>query len=148
MDIVKNPIIIGLLAGTLTYMYMSWNIENSDSPEYDIVKDRHGKKHKTRREKPDVNLLIPLVVAIIIWFVTYAYFEYQPETQMMKHNANTFAPHATTRHEPSLPILPGKSYTFTKDVVDSVSSDPRSFSLLNQGVNVPHNLPDVMIDLI
>jgi len=83
MEIVKNPIIIGLLAGTVTYMYMNWSIENSDyeKDEYDIVLDESGKKQKVYK-KPEVNLLIPLLVALIGWFITYAYFEHKPASQL------------------------------------------------------------------
>ena len=64
MDIIKNPIVIAILAGAITYAYLTWNVEEK--------KD----KKKGKQEKKEINLLIPLVVAVIAWFLAYAYFEY------------------------------------------------------------------------
>jgi len=146
MDIVKNPIIIGLFAGAITYLYMSWTIDEEHK--------KREKKHKNKKEKEDVNLFIPLVVAVIFWFIAYAYFEYQPDANnsTITHLPinDTFLPQTVgnNKHPLPLPIAPLASYKFTKDVVDSVSSDPKSFSLLTQGVTVPQNLPDVLIDMV
>jgi hypothetical protein len=143
MDIIKNPVIIGLFAGTLTYIYMTYNIKNET--------DEDNKKNKKKKNIVNINLLIPLVVAVIFWFITYAYFENKPTNLSLPINADTnttFVTNGPIKHKLPLPIIPTKSYTFTKDVADSISSDVKSFSLLTNGVNVPKNLPDIMIDMI
>jgi hypothetical protein len=130
MDVIKNPIIIGLLAGTITYIYLTWN-------------DNETSKKKSKKSKKEVNLLIPLVVAVIGWFITYAYFQYNNESG----NGDIIIPHISGNRRPlPLPMSKTPSYRFVKDVV-SESSDPKSFSLLTGGVTVPTKLPDVLIDM-
>lgn len=137
--IIKNPIIIGLVAGVITYAYLSWQTEQTN------------KKKKHRKDKEEVNLLIPLAVSIIIWFVAYAYFEYTPEPQgvviqppqaLANPELQQFL--GTSKQIP-VPIAPTPSYKFTGDVLPEVA-DPR-FNLLTTGVNVPKNLPDVWLDM-
>jgi hypothetical protein len=134
MDIIKNPVIIGLLAGVLTYAYLTWSLE-----------EKNKKKQKKGQKKEEINLIIPLVVSVIIWFIAYAYFEYSPER-------NTVANNFLERGQPirmamPLPLAPQAGYKFVGDAV-SDSSDPKSFSLLaNGGVTIPTKLPDVLLEL-
>ena len=144
--IIKNPIIIGLVAGVITYAYLSSQTE------------KENKKKKHRKDKEEVNLLIPLVVSVIMWFIAYAYFEYTPEPirsnnmQITPTNVNNlehldmsqFLGNASKVPLP-LPIPPTKGYNFTGDVLD-VPADPR-FSLLTTGVNIPKDIPDVWLDM-
>lgn len=131
MDILKNPIVIGLFASVITYVYLSWN------------NNKNNKKKKSKNKKQDVNLLIPLIVGLIVWFIIYGYVEY--------NSSNTNIPTQIITDRPNLhplPIAPNASYRFTKDVIPDSSSEIKSFSLLTNGVNVPSNqLPDVMIDI-
>jgi len=137
MEIVKNPIIIGIFAGACTYAYLQWDINEKNK------KRKHKKGSK--KDKEEVNLLIPLVVSIIAWFIAYAYFEYKPESN---ENTDIVIPDLYTRPRPPLPlpITNGPGYKFVKDVV-SESSEPRSFSLLTGGVTVPTKFPDVLLDM-
>lgn len=147
MDILKNPIIIGLISGTLTYAYMTWSV------------NEENKKIKDKKNKKEINLIIPLIVLIITWFIAYAYFEHQPSPDVPIYNGsnlgpntrNTFIPHggAKLHHPPPIPVMQSKSYNFIHDVVaSSHSSDPKSFHLLNQGIHVPTEMPNIMIDMI
>jgi len=66
MDFVKNPIILGALAGLITYGYFYYDAQkHKDDPEI--------KQNK-------VPILAPCVVAVIIWFVTSCYFDSCCET--------------------------------------------------------------------
>ena len=132
-SIIKNPIIIGVLAGVITYAYLTWDTEEKN------------KKRKSK-DKEEVNLMIPFAVSIIIWFIAYAYFEYTPEPTIGHMGENDVAQILQTQRPFPLPIAPAPGYKFVKDVI-SESSDPRSFSLVTNGVNVPKNLPDVWHDL-
>lgn len=130
MDVIKNPIIIGLLAGTITYIYLSWN-------------NNEKSKKKSKKNQKEVNLLIPLVVAVIGWFITYAYFQYSNEND----NSDIIIPHISGNRRPiPLPMSKTPSYRFVKDVI-SESSDPKSFSLMTSGVTVPTKLPDVLMEM-
>ena len=62
IDLLRNPIIIGLIAGVITYLYMYWDIEQ-----------KHKKNVKAK--KPKVNVLLPSVVAIIVWFIAASYLD-------------------------------------------------------------------------
>lgn len=135
MDIVKNPVIIGLLAGTITYAYLTWSLT-----------EKNKKRQKKGKKKEEVNLLIPLVVAVIGWFIMYAYFEQSSEKQSSMLPMNYFDK-AHTRIQMPLPIAPKAGYKFVGDVV-SESSDPKSFSLLaGGGISIPTKLPDVLLEL-
>lgn len=138
MDTLKNPIIIGLLAGTVTYAYL----------QYDASEKNKKKKNKKGSKKTEVNLIIPLVVAVIVWFIAYAYFEYTPENG---ESADVMIPdlYRTKSRQQiplPLPVMPTPGYRFVKDVI-SDSSDPKSFSLLTGGVTVPTKLPEVLLEM-
>ena len=134
MDIIKNPIIIGLVVGTIMYGYLS-HIANEKNEE-----NNKKKKHK-RKEKETVNLIIPLVVAIIAWFIAYAYFEYNTDNKTSNFQ---ILPNDVESLPLPLPVSP--KYNFIKDVITD-TSDPRSFSLINTGMTVPTKLPDVLLDV-
>jgi hypothetical protein len=130
MDIIKNPIIIGLTMGTLTYGYLL----------YTIPEKKKGKK----KEKESVNLMIPLVMFIISWFIAYAYFEYNNESQPDKLQLSVL-PNIDNGLLPiPLPVSP--KYGFVKDVL-SETSDPQPYSLIATGITIPTNLPDVLLDV-
>jgi len=138
--IIKNPIIIGLVAGVITYAYLTYEA------------DKNNKKKKHRKEKEEVNLLMPLAVAIIFWFISYAYFEYTPESgaghgsNIQNSIINNDIDQILGKRPTPLPIPPTIGYRFVKDAVDG-SSDHNSFSLLTTGVNVPKNIPDVWLEM-
>jgi hypothetical protein len=136
MDIVKNPVIIGLLAGTITYAYLTWSLT-----------EKNKKRQKKGQKKEEVNLIIPLVVTIIGWFIAYAYFEHAPEKQPHPSSLNFLEKTHNVRMPMPLPIAPQPGYKFVGDVV-SESSDPKSFSLLaGGGISIPTKLPDVLLEL-
>jgi len=66
MEVLINPVVIGLACGTITYYYLSYG-----------SKDLNLTKKRKRQIK---QLLISLVVAIIGWFVAYGYFDSQTST--------------------------------------------------------------------
>ena len=132
MDIIKNPVVVGVIAGLGTYIYLKYN---SDKKNLRIIK-----KNKTNSKKiklDEVNLMIPLLVSIIVWFITYAYLESSNESSNKSY----------LHHEPQTFFqVPNMGYKFTRDIL-SESSDPKSFSLLvggnnnGHGLTVPQNLP-------
>jgi len=115
MDIIKNPIIIGFTTGFLTYLYLKW------------TNDKKYNKKKNNKYKKDVNLLIPLAVFIIVWFIAYAYFEY------------------TAEYEDVSIVLPNEIEISKKEL--SETSDPMSFNLVSNGIAVPNKLPDIFFEM-
>lgn len=139
MDIVKNPIVIAILAGALTYAYLVWNAEEKID------------KKKNKKTKKDINLYIPLIVAVIAWFLAYAYFEYSVNptsgSNIMAGGDIIFDDQIVTKRKPMpLPKSHNIGHKFIGDIV-SDSSSTRSFSLLptNGAVPIPKELPDVLL---
>jgi hypothetical protein len=61
INIFKNPIILALLAAAITYLYMWWENEN-----------KYKKNPKSSKES--ISLITPLIVGLIVLFITYNYF--------------------------------------------------------------------------
>jgi len=62
LEILKNPIVLGLFAGTIVYLYLLWSNE---------------KKNKTKnkiKNKKDINPMIPLIVSVVVCIISYASF--------------------------------------------------------------------------
>lgn len=133
MDIIKNPIVVGLIASVITYIYLSWR-----------ASENNKKKKSKDKKKEEVNLLIPLIVGVIVWFVMYGYLEYK-STNLETHNPSNTNYQQIVQ---PLPLAPDAKFRFAKDVMPSSTSEPKSFSILTGGVSVPTKaLPDVMLDL-
>lgn len=143
ISFLKNPIVIGFFAGVATYLYLLWSLPKK-------TKNSDKKKHKKK-----INLLIPVVVAILCGFIAYYYFGDNSTPNMA---ASTAVIGATT------PILANNIQNqtgiidFPQQQINSalanfkvscqMSDDtPAQFHLLSRGVNIPHDLkiPDVFI---
>lgn len=72
VEILKNPVIIGLLAGAIVYNYMAWNRKKE-------IEKRLKKGKKIKDEQKYNDIVIPSIVAIIVWFISFAYFNYKEE---------------------------------------------------------------------
>lgn len=140
MDMLKNPILIGLTMGAIIYAYLTYTVNEKNE------ENKKKKKHK-RKEKETVNLLIPLVVAIISWFIAYAYFEYNSDASQQQQSNNSHVI-SDIREKIPLPIPVSSKYGFIEDVQhSSTNTTEQPFSLINTGLNVPKNLPDVLLDI-
>ncbi len=75
LGILKNPIVIGVLAAALTYLYIWWE-----------EKKRIEKNPKAKRTPP--NIITPLIVGAIGWFIASNYFSNEitgvPTEEIMK----------------------------------------------------------------
>jgi hypothetical protein len=120
-NIITNPIVIGLVAGLITYIYMKW---------------KNDKKNKGKKQKEDINLMIPLAVFIVFWFISYAYFsscDSKPSSQKSEHN------------KIEVKIRPSVKTT----ELSSSTSDPGSFELVGKtnGIPIPNELPDIFLEM-
>lgn len=127
LDIIKNPIFLGVLAGALTYLYLLWS--NND-------------KNDDKRKK-DISLFTPIVVAIIVCVISYAYFNYFINSNTSKID-NTYITDQIIKNS-NLTSMPIKN-NLEANITKTVSSDSASFHLISKGVNIPNSLPDVFIE--
>ena len=129
MDILKNPIIISVIVGTLTYYYLVWN-----------------KSKKDEENKKPVGLFTPLVVTIITWLIVFGLQQYglealQPEEKISYGGGNDIFNTVDT-----------VSSLNPQNLSDSVNS----FQLIGTSIGLPNklevpslssgNMPDVFID--
>jgi hypothetical protein len=132
-DLLKNPIIIGIIAGVLTYGYMTWEAD---------------RKHKQnpKSEKKNIGFITPAVVAVITWFLASSYFDSAPVVEIL---ASPQAPNNLVINRPlPQPALGGGSFMKSKPRLvepnNSFGSD--SYHLIGKNnVKLPPN--DVFIDL-
>jgi hypothetical protein len=123
--IIKNPVLIGLIAGILSYFYLKW---------------KNDKKKNIKSNKKKINLIIPLFISIVFWFISYAYFsldedEMNPSTNALITQANNIIEKTKTE----------KNSILTK--ISSDTSEPHSFNLISNGVQIPTNLPDILFEM-
>lgn len=121
MDIIKNPVVLGLFAGILTFAYISWS--NSK---------KINKKNKKSNEYQYVGLVVPAVVAILIWFIAYGYQEYNVD------NVDNLNIKKKIHNSAFLNDLNNSN--------NSLSLLAQSFELINKGVKIPTKMPDVFIE--
>ena len=123
-EIITNPIVIGLVAGLITYIYMKWKNE----------KDK-GKKDK--KKNTDVNLLIPASVFVVFWFISYAYFS---SDDVSSKNSTS----VKESEKINVKIKPTKSAELS-----SASNELASFEVISKsnGVHIPNELPDIFFEI-
>jgi len=127
-EILKNPIVIGLLAAVLTYLYIWW--------------EEKKRLEKNPKAKPvPTNIITPLVVGVIGWFVASNYFSVKVE--------NPIVPDVTHGAQKALPNIIGgtKPVIVNQGVIESEGSlGSASYHIIGKrDVKMPPM--DVFIDL-
>ena len=146
--LIKNPVIIAVIAGAIVFAYMSWNRKQENEK-------RLKKGKKIKEENKYDNIIIPIVTAVIVWFIAYGYFnnsfssnnnnnntnlnEYKMESQQLSNvnlNAN-LNPNFNQNNQ---------QYRLAKES-GSASDVRKSFTLVNKtgGISLP-TVPDMFID--
>ena len=142
MDIIKNPIILAVIGGSVTYYYMQYKIDETNK-----IRKKKGKKPE------ELNLLIPLVVTFAIWFLAYMYFN--SEKQPIP-NSIILAPQQQTtvldnarqqviQKPMQIPMV--QNYRYTKDVQSSPinigGNTSESYEIINHNnLKVPEKIKD------
>jgi hypothetical protein len=123
MKLVKNPVIIAIVAGCIAYAYMAWNRKKENEK-------RLKKNKKVKQENKYDNIIIPGIVAVIVWFIAFGYFNYYN-----KQHPSVQSPGLNNQVE---------QYKIAND---SESATRNSFTLVNKtgGITLP-NAPDVFVD--
>lgn len=142
IEIIRNPVIIGLTVGILVYIYMKWE---------------QSKRHPNEKNKrKDSNLLIPLGVGIACWFVAHNYFEnYNFIDDGVNNKIDSdkldFTQNIPTKIEDSL--VGGANLTnIGNNMMPSnnlnVLPNLQSYHVLKRGVTIPDNInmPDVLLE--
>lgn len=122
VNIVKNPVVVALIAGALTYGYLRWSAKK-------IVKRTKKGKKKYFQEKP--GFMVPIVVALATWLLVYAYQEYYVK--------------------PTLSVVKDKNFKLTNVVSSSEGRRSYRMVHPGVGIprGMGHNdLPDVFINTI
>lgn len=66
-DKLKDPIVISIISGVIVFLYLWYNLSDDND-------DKKNKKKSHFAKIKDVNLLIPIVSSIIIWFIASCYY--------------------------------------------------------------------------
>ncbi len=134
IEIIKNPVIIGLTIGILTYIYLRW--EQSKNP-------------LEKNKRKDTNLLIPLGLGVASWFIAHNYFEDYNFTNDQE-GSNYVANIIDAGIPPKIQIESGFGGGDASLVnnINSVKQVQNSYHVLKRGVSVPQSfdMPDVLLE--
>ncbi len=128
MNIVKNPVFIGVITGVVVYLYLKYQLDE---------KNKRLIKKKKKISEEDVNLMIPLVIGALAWFFSMNYFEDEIEQEIE-----------------NIPMSLSKQGEINeinnelKKIVESFTDSAESYQILGKGLNIPNKLPDVFIETI
>lgn len=132
-DLLKNPIIIGIIAGVLTYGYMYWEADR-----------KHKQNPKVKRRS--VGFITPAVISVIVWFLASSYFDNSGSpSEAPKQSGTTIQtqPQNNLLGQPKSSLISNNSYK----LVDSDGSfGSESYQLIGKN-NIKLPPTDVFIDL-
>ena len=80
-NIIKNPTLIAVVAGVITYSYLTWKRKQNQ-------KNKKNKKNKINTDNND--LLITGAVTVLVWFIAYGYLNYNNSEQVPEKNVPTY----------------------------------------------------------
>lgn len=120
LEILKNPIVLGILASAITYMYLLWD------------KKKKAAKKTDGEIKKDINLMIPLIAGITVCIVAYIVF-----------CSNVSAVSYDIPQVDSLDI----KYKFSDEMIKNDSASVGEIRLVSRGVNIPNRvIPAVFME--
>ena len=143
MDIIKNPVVVGVICGIITYVYMKYT-----SDKINERRIKRMKKENINLKLDKVNLLIPLAISIVGWFFATNYFENEEKTEQTIIVSEVPQINDIGKLPQSGGI--GELNKQMNNVIDSISDSARSYHLISRGLNIPNNIkmPDVFIETI
>jgi hypothetical protein len=130
--IIKNPVIIALVVGIIIYTYMSWTRKAENEKRL-----KKGKKIKSENKYD--NIIIPIVGAVITWFIAYGYF-----THVNKQPDNTVPAVIQNNTIQPMPMMPQTNFKLAPES-NSTSASLVLVNKTNGGITLPSALPDVFI---
>lgn len=134
IEIIKNPVIIGLTVGILTYIYLRW--EQSKNP-------------LEKNKRKDTNLLIPLGLGLGTWFISHNYFEDYNFTD--EHNGSNYVENIIDGGMPQKMQMENALVGGDASLVNNINpikNIQNSYHVLKRGVTVPKSMdmPDVLLE--
>jgi multisubunit Na+/H+ antiporter MnhB subunit len=135
IDIIKNPVIIGLTVGILVYLYLKWDA---------------SKRKEDKNKRKDSNLLIPLFIGVATWFISNNYFEKYNFDELSQNNLNNNIDlEIPTKLDLTDAGMTGGGANIVNNIGNKFTNiQPPTYHLLKRGVTIPNNmtLPEIMID--
>ena len=146
IEIIKNPIFLGILSGLVTYLYLLW-----DQNQKNLRRSKQGKNKRFTQK--NINLLIPVVVSLVVCILSYSYFymsnnisipidlEQNIKCNMQNLNAQQLIN--------SVPVLEKQSHSTHVIPQFNISNDSPSFNLISKELNIPTKalkMPNVWIE--
>lgn len=143
MDIIKNPVVVGVICGIITYVYMKYT-----SDKINERRIKRMKKENVKLKLDKVNLLIPLALSIVGWFFATNYFESEEKAEQIVVVSDMPTMLDTGKIPQTGGI--GELNKQMNNVIESLSDSARSYHLISRGLNIPNNIkmPDVFIETI
>jgi hypothetical protein len=129
-ELFMNPVIIGVIAGIIAYNYMSWKKRK-------LIEKKKKRGKKINPQDLQTDIIIPSLVAIIVWFIAFGYSNYNKKQINQNDDFNQNIP----------------QYKLVRDSspINQTKSDDRSFTLItNQNdIMLPtsNKVPGVFVDL-
>lgn len=134
-DLLKNPIIIGIIASIITYVYMLWD------------NNRKYKKNPKVTKKP-INIMTPIIVGLFVWFLAYGYFDMETTKIEIENDIPEIPEIGNLAGISSFKINKGSAKNEFGIDNNDLSLSSESYELMDntKGITVPSALPDVFIE--
>ena len=125
IEILQNPIVIGIIMGSLTYLFMIW--DNSRKPE---------------NEREEISIYTPIIMAVAACVISYGVQMYLSGDKKINISENI--------KEIAQDVLVMQPPSNIQNTNTASNSSVASYQLIGKGVGLPDNidLPDVFIDMI
>jgi hypothetical protein len=65
-QLLKNPLLLGVVAGVVTYVFLYYRAQNNNKDKDDI-------------EKESISILTPGLIGLFVWFISASYFDSLPD---------------------------------------------------------------------
>jgi len=138
IEIIRNPILIGLTFGTITYIYIQWD----KSQKTDI---------KERQKNNPSEIFIPFGIGLITWFIANNYFEEYDFTNDTPFLEDIIVPQMGGQ----VPVMM-QSQPAMVQPVQAIQPTVAYPQLMKKGItlpnihyqsnNMPENIPDMLME--
>lgn len=137
LTLLKNPIVLGILAGVLTYLYFYWDAKKK--------KERALEMNQEIKEQP-VSLITPALVAVIVWFTAASYFDQDDQDDTNKSESSNNSSKSETKSEAKNKSGGSSSSTTSKKSQNFSIKDTGSYHYIGKNkVRLPPT--DVFLDI-